>query len=82
MSVGPQTVGQIETRLRSLMGHARKRDRVVILEAIEAIHELATRLREAERRPRLSNRERLEHLTATAEALGAMTPAKDTDGQA
>lgn len=64
---GPTTVGGLEARLRGMLGHAGKRERQTILDAIEAIHELATRLEKAneiirvgtlgtvaERRPRLT----------------------------
>lgn len=43
----PSTVGTVIKRLRRMLGHVGKQDREAVLEAIEAITELSTRLFDA-----------------------------------
>lgn len=43
----PATVGHVVKRMRRLLGHLGKHDRETVLEWIEAILELSTRLHEA-----------------------------------
>lgn len=43
----PATVGHVITRMRRLIGHLGKHDRETVVEAVEAILELSTRLHEA-----------------------------------
>ena len=40
----PTTVGVLEQRLRKMLGRVGKKDRQTVLDAVEAIHELAARL--------------------------------------